>query len=73
MFSPDGRWVVTAGPSAAGVGSVLTARRLLLLRGHSRPLIGAAFAGREHGVIQNEAGSRVVMQDKKTLAEKGIS
>ena len=44
-FSPDGRWVVTAGPSTAGVGSVLTGRRLLLLRGHTRPLIGAAFAG----------------------------
>jgi WD40 repeat protein len=51
MFSPDGRWVVTAGPSAAGVGSVLTARRLLLLRGHSRPLIGAAFAGRNGRTI----------------------
>ena len=46
-FSPDGRWVVTAGPSTAGVGSVLTGRRLLLLRGHTRPLIGAAFAGHD--------------------------
>jgi WD40 repeat protein len=51
MFSPDGRWVVTAGPSTAGVGSVLTARRLLLLRGHLRPLIGAAFAGRNGRTI----------------------
>jgi WD40 repeat protein len=51
MFSPDGRWVVTAGPSTAGVGSVLDARRLLLLRGHSRPLIGAAFAGRNGRTI----------------------
>jgi WD40 repeat protein len=50
-FSPDGRWIVTAGPSTAGVGSALTARRLLLLRGHSRPLIGAAFAGRNGRTI----------------------
>jgi WD40 repeat protein len=45
-FSPDGQWVVTAGPSAAGVGSVSTGRRLLLLRGHTEPLVGAGFAGR---------------------------
>jgi WD40 repeat protein len=44
-FSPDGRWILTAGPSTAGVGPVSTARRLLLLRGHTRPLIGAAFGG----------------------------
>jgi WD40 repeat protein len=45
-FSPDGQWVVTAGPSAAGVGPVSTGRRLLLLRGHTEPLIGAGFAGK---------------------------
>ena len=44
-FSPDGRWILTAGPSTAGVGPVSTGRRLLLLRGHTRPLIGAAFGG----------------------------
>jgi WD40 repeat protein len=50
-FSPDGRWIVTAGPSTAGVGSVLTGRQLLLLRGHSRPLIGAAFGGSDGRTI----------------------
>ncbi len=50
-FSPDGRWFVTAGPGAAGVGSVLTGRRILLLQGHSKPLIGAAFAGRDGHTI----------------------
>ena len=44
-FSPDGRWILTAGPSTAGVGPVSTGRRLLLLRGHTQPLIGAAFGG----------------------------
>lgn len=46
-FSGDGRWVMTAGPSAASVGSLTTWRRLLLLRGHTRPLIGALFGGRD--------------------------
>jgi WD40 repeat protein len=50
-FSPDARWIVTAGPSTAGVGQVSTGRRLLLLRGHSRPLIGAAFGGIDGGTI----------------------
>jgi WD40 repeat protein len=50
-FSPDGRWILTAGPSAAGVGPVSTARRLLLLRGHIRPLVGAAFGGRDGQTI----------------------
>ncbi len=45
-FSADGRWIVTAGPSAASVGSVSTGRRLLLLSaGSGQPLVGAAFGG----------------------------
>jgi WD40 repeat protein len=45
-FSADGRWIVTAGPSAASIGSVATGRRLLLLSaGSTQPLVGAAFGG----------------------------
>jgi WD40 repeat protein len=50
-FSPDGRWLVTAGPSSAGVGSVSTGRRLFHLRGHSQRLIGAAFGGSDGRTI----------------------
>jgi WD40 repeat protein len=50
-FSPDGRWVVTAGPSTAGVGSASTRRRMFLLHGPTKPLIGAAFAGRNGQTI----------------------
>jgi WD40 repeat protein len=51
-FSPDGRWIVTAGPSSAAVGSVATGRRVLLLNaGRTRPLVGAAFGGRDGRVI----------------------
>jgi WD40 repeat protein len=50
-FSPDGRWVVTAGPGAAGVGLVSTGERVGFVRGHRKPLIGAAFAGPKGRVI----------------------
>ena len=50
-FSPDGRWFVTAGPGSAVVGSVSTGRRQLILRGHAKPLIGAAFGGSDGQTI----------------------
>jgi WD40 repeat protein len=51
-FSADGRWVVTAGPSAAGIGEVANGRRLLLLKtGSKRPLVAAAFGGANHRLI----------------------
>jgi hypothetical protein len=43
---------VTAGPSAAAVGSVATGRRVLLLNaGRTRPLVAAAFGGRDGRLI----------------------
>jgi WD40 repeat protein len=42
-FSPDGRWLVTAGPISAGVWSVATGRQLLLLHGPTLPLRVALF------------------------------
>jgi WD40 repeat protein len=50
-FSPDGRWIVTAGPGTAGVGLAATGERVLFLRGHSRPLIGAGFASVDGSLI----------------------
>jgi WD40 repeat protein len=51
-FSADGRWIVTAGPSAAGVGQVADGRRLLLLKTDSKqPLVAAAFGGANHRLI----------------------
>ena len=47
-ISPDGRWVVTAGPGKAGVWSVsaddLESNRLYFLAGHGGALNGATFA-----------------------------
>jgi WD40 repeat protein len=42
-FSPDGRWVVTAGPSAAGLFVAETGERVYFLRGHGAPLSAAIF------------------------------
>jgi WD40 repeat protein len=50
-FSPDGRWVLTAGPGAAGLGLASSGERVVFLRGHARPLVGAVFAGRDGRLI----------------------
>jgi WD40 repeat protein len=50
-FSPDGRWIVTAGCCGASVIRVSTGERVLILRGHSQPLIGAGFAGSDGRLI----------------------
>jgi WD40 repeat protein len=50
-FSPDGRWVLTAGPGSAGLGDVATGERIVFLRGHTKPLVGAVFAGRDGRLI----------------------
>ena len=50
-FSPDGRWVVTAGCCGASVIRTSTGQRWLILRGHSKPLIGAEFAGHDGQLI----------------------
>ena len=50
-FSPDGRWILTAGPGAAGLGLASTGERVVFLRGHAAPLVGAVFAGRDGRLI----------------------
>ena len=42
-FSPDGRWIVTAGPGSGGLWRADTGRLLLYLRGHTKPLAAARF------------------------------
>ena len=54
-FSRDGRWVLTAGPGAAGLGLVSTGERVLFLRGHTKPLVGAVFAGPDGRLIVTAA------------------
>lgn len=42
-FSPDGRWIVSAGPSTAGLWASDTGRLQFFLRGHEARLTSAAF------------------------------
>lgn len=42
-FSPDGRWVVSAGPGTAGLWDVQAQQRLLFLDGHDGALLAATF------------------------------
>ncbi len=43
-FSPDGRWVATAGPVTAGLWNALSGRLVYLLQGHEGKLLSVAFA-----------------------------
>src|SRR5204862_4525151 len=43
-FSPDRRWVVTAGPISAGLWPVSTGRLLFYLRGHDKLLTSVTFS-----------------------------
>jgi len=44
-FSPNGHWVVTAGPATAGLWDARTGERIYFLQGHKGPLRAAAFSG----------------------------
>jgi WD40 repeat protein len=43
-FSPDERWVVTAGPRTAGLWDVRSGELITLLAGHTAPLVSAIFS-----------------------------
>jgi WD40 repeat protein len=42
-FSPDSRWIVSAGPGTAGLWDVAAQQRLLFLDGHKGKLLAATF------------------------------
>ena len=42
-FSPDGRWLVTAGPQTAALWDARSGDRLFYLYGHAKPLTAVAF------------------------------
>ena len=43
-FSPDGRWVVTAGPGTAGLWNAASGSLVYFLQGHEGKLLSVAFA-----------------------------
>jgi WD40 repeat protein len=52
-FSPDGRWIVSAGPGIAALWSTQSGRRLRYLFGHTRPsvLTSASFSPDSRRII----------------------
>jgi WD40 repeat protein len=57
-FSPDGRWVVTAGPITAGLWNARTGELVRYLRGPTSALIAAAFTDNDTIVTSEADGSR---------------
>ena len=50
-FSPDGRWIVTAGPTAAGLWNASNGAFVDYLRGAPKPLARAAFTADSRAIV----------------------
>jgi WD40 repeat protein len=59
VFSPDGRWVVTAGPTAAAIWQVRTGLRKYDLRGAKGNLTTAAWSPDSRRVVIGDSGGGV--------------
>ncbi len=53
-FSPDGRWLVSAGPETAGLWSLPGGRYVGLLRGPESQLTAASFSDDSRDVLTTE-------------------
>jgi WD40 repeat protein len=62
-FSPDGRWVVTGGPSTAGVWDAKTGERIYFLQGHGGPVRAAEFSSPTRIVTSGDDGVRAYLCD----------
>ena len=62
-FSPNGRWVVTGGPTTAGVWDTATGERVYFLQGHGGPVRAAAFTSPMRIVTRGEDGVRTFLCD----------
>jgi WD40 repeat protein len=65
VFSPDGRWTVTASQFTAGLWDVQTGQLVLYLRGNTRPLTGATFSPDGNWILtgSEDGTARVVRCD----------
>lgn len=57
-FSPNGRWVVTGGPTTAGLWDAATGERIFFLKGHGGPVRAAAFTSPFRVVTRGDDGVR---------------
>jgi len=63
VFSPDGRWIVTAGPSDAGLWETRTGELLLFLSGTDGALRAAAFSADNSRFVTGALGGTVATYD----------
>ncbi|MGZ8783760.1 MAG: WD40 repeat domain-containing protein, partial [Gaiellaceae bacterium] len=50
-FSPDGRWIVTAGPGKPGLFDAATGELIYLFQGHEGKLLSAAFDATSRRIV----------------------
>ena len=62
-FSPNGRWVVTGGPTTAGLWDATTGERVFFLQGHGGPVRAAAFTSPTRIVTRGDDGVRAYVCD----------
>jgi WD40 repeat protein len=58
-FSPDGRWIVTAGPKSARLWNAADGRPLMYLYGPKSPLTAVAFDADSRTIVTREEGGVV--------------
>src|SRR5439155_17480234 len=58
-FSPEGRWIVTAGPSTAGLWDVRSGQLIFFARGHEGRLTSAAFGPVDHRIVTGSVDGTV--------------
>jgi WD40 repeat protein len=58
-FSPDGRWIVTAGPGKAGLFDLENGELLSFLQRHHGPLTSASFAGDGRTIVTSGSDGSV--------------
>jgi WD40 repeat protein len=62
-FSPNGRFVVTGGPTTAGVWDTVSRDRRYFLQGHKGPVRAAAFSSPTRIVTRGDDGVRTYVCD----------
>jgi WD40 repeat protein len=79
-FSPNGRWVVTGGPTTAGVWDATAGEHVYFLQGHGGPVRAASFASATRIVTRGDDGMRAYfcdicggLEELVALAERRLS
>jgi WD40 repeat protein len=79
-FSPNGRWVVTGGPTTAGLWDTKAHERVYFLRGDGGPVRAAAFSTPTRIITRGDDGVRAFvcdtcggLQSLLTLAEQRLA